>query len=46
MKHYLLKYALYEKERDRRDKSEQLLDDLELIKLIIQFIADIKRFDF
>ena len=54
MKYYLLKYSLYEKKKERMRKKmkieemrmSKLLDDLKLIQYIIQFIIDIKRFDF
>ena len=54
VEHYLLKCALYEKERDWMRKEvgiegmrmSKLLGDPKLIKHIIQFIVDTKRFDF
>ena len=54
MKHYLLKYSLYEKKREKMRKKmrieemkmSKLLDDLKLIQHTIQFIIDTKRFDF
>ena len=54
MELYLLKCALYEEERERMRKEvgiegmrvSKLLGDLKLIQHTIQFIIDIKRFDF
>ena len=54
VEHYLLKCALYEEKRERMRKKvgiegmrvSKLLGDLKLIQHTIQFIIDIKRFDF
>ena len=54
IEHYLFKCSLYEEERNRMRKKmrieemrvSKLLGDLKLIRHIIQFIIDIKRFDF